>query len=345
MKKPYVKKTSIVIATILASLMLLSACSSGSSNPPSGGNSSSSSSSSGGGSTTPPENTTEPKPDQKKDKTFGDLIEFDDLDIVFGNDIAWTAVSNQFSDKNGEEVFLVPITVKNTKDETHGLNMFYYTQFGSQGTKLDSIGHFFDNEIGSAGDMRSGAVQESVMAFLYDGDGDYYVEFSTMFGKAIEVRLPIIWEDNSASQLSDTPATLISSSPSVSSDVKTFGDVFEFDDIEIVFSPDIAWSTVNNQFSDKNGMDVFLIRVTIKNIKDETHGLNMFYYTQFGSQGTKLDGIGHYFDNEIGSAGDMRSGASQDVSMAFLYDGDGDYYVEFSTMFGKAIEVKLPIKK
>ena len=138
-----------------------------------------------------PAQESEPTVEPNKDKTFGDLVEFDDLEIVFSNEIEWSSVENQFSDKNGMDVFLVPVTIKNIKNETHGLNMFYYTQFGSKGTQLDSVGSYFDNEIGSAGDMRSGAVQEVVMAFLYDGDGDYFVEFSMFFGNAIEVNLPI----------------------------------------------------------------------------------------------------------------------------------------------------------
>ena len=290
--------------------------------------------------------TPEPTPEPSKEKTFGDLIEFDDLEIVFGNDIVWTEVSNQFSDKDGMEVFLVPMTVKNIKDETHGLNMFYYSQYGTNGTNLDSVGTFFDNEISLAGNLRPGATQEVYMAFLYDGDGDYYVEFSTMFGDTIEVKLPIVWGDNSASPLSENSVTLSPSvSESQSSASFTLGDTFEFDDLKITFRNEIEWTNVSNQFSDKDGMDVFLVPMTIENMKNETHGLNMFYYTRFGSQGTKLDDVGTFFDGEVGLVGDMRSGAIQETFMAFLYDGDGDYHVEFSTMFGDVVDVVLPIIK
>lgn len=295
--------------------------------------------------TTSPPPPPPPTTTQSKDKTFGDLIEFDDLQIVFGNEIIWTALDNQFSDKNGMEVFLVPIIIKNVSNETHGLNMFYYDQYGSKGTKLDGVGAYFDNDTGNAGDMRPGAKQESVMSFLYDGDGDYYVEFSTFFGDTIEVKLPIIWGDNAASPLTDTPASIEASLSTPSASAKTFGDLFEFDDLEMVFGENITWTVLSNQFSEKNGMDVFLVPLTIKNVKNETHSLNMFYYTQYGSHGTKLDSIGSYFDNEVGSAGSMRSGASQDVVMAFLYDGDGDYYVEFSQFSGDKIEVMIPINK
>ena len=266
---------------------------------------------------------------QDGEKTFGDLIKFDDLEIVFGNKITWTAVDNEFSEKNGAEVFLVPITIKNVKDESHGLNFMYYKIFGSKGTELDSVGAFFDNDVWSSGNMRSGAVQECVMSFMYDGDGDYFVEFSTLFGKKIEVKLPIVWEDVSASLLSDNPA-ILTASLAISNDALTFGDSFEFDDLEMVFGSNIVWATIDNQYSDKNGRDVVLVPLTIKNIKDETHGLNFMYYTMYGSHGRKLDSVGTFFDNEAWNSGELRSGASQEVVMAFLYDGDGDYYVEFS---------------
>ena len=337
------KKTIASLLVLILAIVLVACNRSGSgNNPPSGDVSTAPPTTSGSNAS----GEATPTPAPSKDKTFGDLIEFDDLEIVFSNEIIWTAVSNQFSDKNGMDVFLVPITIKNTKNETHGLNMFYYDLYGSKGTKLDGVGSFFDGEVGSAGNMRSGAIQEAVMAFLYDGDGDYFVEFSQIFGDTIEVRLPIIWGDNSASPLSDTPASLAPSSESSTSTVaKTFGDIIEFDDLEIVFSSNITWTTVSNQFSDKNGMDVFLVPLTIKNVKDETHGLNMFYYDIYGSQGTKLDSVGSFFDNEVSSAGNMRSGATQEVVMAFLYDGDGEYFVEFSQLFGDTIEVKLPIEK
>ena len=123
--------------------------------------------------------------------TYGDMISFDGLEITFGKNIVWDAVSNEFSDHYGEDVVLIPVTIKNVSDETYGLNMFYFTQFGSRGTQLDSVSAFFDDEVTWAGNMRSGATQQSIMAFLYDGDGDYHIEFKTPSGRPTEVVLPI----------------------------------------------------------------------------------------------------------------------------------------------------------
>lgn len=130
-----------------------------------------------------------------KELTFGSTFEFDDLEITIGTEIGWTAVDNQFSDHNGADVIALPITIKNLKDETHGLNMFYYDFYGSNGTKLDSVSSYFmDEEVGfaaGADSLRSGATEEAKMFILYDGDGDYYIEFSTMLGSPTEVKLPI----------------------------------------------------------------------------------------------------------------------------------------------------------
>ena len=86
------------------------------------------------------------------------------------------------------------------------------------------------------------------------------------------------------------------------------------------------------------------IPVTIKNLKDETHSLNMFYYKTFGSKGTQLDTLGYYFDNSVDEAGDLRSGASYTKYFYLLYDGNGTYAIEFDN-WAKKITVEFEIKK
>ena len=119
--------------------------------------------------------------------TLGSTFEFDDLEITIHDQFGWTTLENQFSDLDGSDVFYLPITVTNLHDETHGLNMFTYRFFGSNGLQLDNVSAFFDNDIAWAGDMRSGATLESYIYFLYDGDGEYVVEFFQLFGATTEV--------------------------------------------------------------------------------------------------------------------------------------------------------------
>lgn len=124
----------------------------------------------------------------------------------------------------------------------------------------------------------------------------------------------------------------------------TYGDTFVFDGFELTITEAIDWSQVNNQFSEQYGQDVALVPVHIKNISGETGHINMFYISLFGSKGTEVKEVSGYFENILGYSGDLRDKAEKDEYLAFLYDGDGDYYVEFKS-FTEKIEVRLPITK
>lgn len=115
----------------------------------------------------------------EKDKKYslGETFTFDDLEITLGDKITFTKVKNQFSEHNKKSVVKVPITVKNVKDETHSLNMFYYKRYGSQGVELDDVSAYFDDSVDYAGDLRTGASYTKYLYLLYDGDGTYAIEF------------------------------------------------------------------------------------------------------------------------------------------------------------------------
>lgn len=144
-----------------------------------------------------------------------------------------------------------------------------------------------------------------------------------------------------------SPSESSTPSQAIAKNVLTFGDTVVFDDLEITLSNNITWTKLDNQFSDFDGADVIKIPVTIKNVGDETNGLNMFYCSFYGPDGNKLDIMHMYFsdDNDVLTAGDMRPGATQQKYFHVLYNGDGDYYLELSQGFGKKVEIKLPIEK
>lgn len=114
---------------------------------------------------------------KKKSYGLGETFTFDDLEITLGSDISFTTIKNDYSEYNGKDVIKLPITVKNLKDETHGLNMFYYKVYGSQGSKSNSVTSYFDDGVDEAGDLRSGASYTKYMYFIYDGNGKYAIEF------------------------------------------------------------------------------------------------------------------------------------------------------------------------
>jgi len=148
----------------------------------------------GPGTFVPPPPPPPPKPSTSimvKPSTF----KFDDLQITIGRTIEWVVLENRFSKHNGANVAKIPITIKNLKKETHGLNMFYVNYFGSKGTQLDKIStYFMEDDVLWAGDMRSGATLRSYMHILYDGNGDYYVEFDNWSWSSknkVEVKITI----------------------------------------------------------------------------------------------------------------------------------------------------------
>ncbi|MDF9825775.1 hypothetical protein M2475_002161 [Breznakia sp. PF5-3] len=135
----------------------------------------------------------ETKKEEKKELTYGDVIEFDGLEIVFSEPVTFATIDNQYSDLNGSEVAIVPVKITNTSDDTNGLNMFYYKVYGTSGSTLDDVSAFFDDDVAwTAGtdSLRSGASVDTLMHFIYDGNGDYYIKFDNMSEK-IEVKLSI----------------------------------------------------------------------------------------------------------------------------------------------------------
>jgi hypothetical protein len=119
---------------------------------------------------------------------------------------------------------------------------------------------------------------------------------------------------------------------------------FTFDDLEITIKDEYSFDTINNKYSENYGQTVVKIPITIKNLKNETHSLNLFYISFFGSQGAETDSIWFYFDDAVENAGDLRTGASYTKYLYLLYDGDGTYTVEFDNWTEK-IDIDIDVKK
>lgn len=127
----------------------------------------------------------------------------------------------------------------------------------------------------------------------------------------------------------------------------SFDSTFMFRDfeIEIGSADDVIWRTVENSRNDYFGNDVVGIPVTMTNFSGETGRLNSFSYKFFGSEGTQLSSVIGHSDYHIWDQGDMRHEASQEGFFMLMYDGDGDYIIEFSSPGEDTIEVVLPINK
>ena len=108
-----------------------------------------------------------------------ETFEFDQLEMVFGTEVTWDTIENSFSDHDGEAVFRVPLTITNLSEEAHGLNMFAYVQVGPVGERLDLVSSFFESDVDWSDEIEPGETQETYMHFLFQGDGEYTVEFES----------------------------------------------------------------------------------------------------------------------------------------------------------------------
>ncbi len=140
--------------------------------------------------------------------------------------------------------------------------------------------------------------------------------------------------------------TLEDEESSDKNDKKIYGynESFEFDDLEITVGEDYKISIIDNEFSEDDGKSQVGLPLTVKNLSEETKGLNMFYYTIYSPEGVKTDTKMTLSDDDIMTAGDLRPGASYTKKVYFLYDGDGEYVIEFENFMEK-IEVKIDIEK
>lgn len=122
-----------------------------------------------------------------------------------------------------------------------------------------------------------------------------------------------------------------------------FNESFIFDELEIKILSEYTFTKVDNKFSDDYGKSIVKLPIYVKNLADETHGLNMFDYEIYGPNGIKIDNDNTYFDDEsIDYAGDLRSGASYTKYVFFPYDGDGTYAIEFDDWATKkTVEFKI----
>lgn len=122
------------------------------------------------------------------------------------------------------------------------------------------------------------------------------------------------------------------------------GDSFDFEGFEVTISDVDGWDKVKNEFAEENGKEVFRVKMTEVNNSDETGSVNMFSYKAFSPSGTELNDVNAYFDDSSMSAGEVRSGGTIEAYVYMLYEGDGDYVLEFDD-WSKTIEVIIPVKK
>jgi DNA-directed RNA polymerase subunit RPC12/RpoP len=125
--------------------------------------------------------------------TVGDTFEFNDFEITLFEGITWTSVQNNYNENYGKPVARIPARITNNSGETRRLSTGSVKYFGVDGTSITDVTWFFRDDSVLYTDLRGGAVFDGAFYILFDGNGDYFIEFSNWGNKA-EVMIPIIKE-------------------------------------------------------------------------------------------------------------------------------------------------------
>lgn len=124
------------------------------------------------------------KPGQDQPFNFGSFS------ITIGSELTWDTIANQYNGKKNVQAVKVPIKMVNTSNETDSLTIFDIKLYGAQGTGLEDVSSFFNDALTYENSLRPGAEATKYLYLLYDGDGDYYVEFEN-YTEHVEVKIPI----------------------------------------------------------------------------------------------------------------------------------------------------------
>ena len=128
--------------------------------------------------------------------TFGSSFIYDSysakMKVSMGNNYSFDTIKNQFSDKNGDVVIRIPVTVENIGDKTGYLFSGHIKAYNSMGNSTSlSIYSYFDDGRNIYENMRPGAKATGAIYILYSGDGDYYLDIEYVGSDSVELKLPI----------------------------------------------------------------------------------------------------------------------------------------------------------
>jgi hypothetical protein len=115
-----------------------------------------------------------------KNLTYGSTFNFNDLEITIGESASVVNNGREgsfFSSSYVSDYVKLPIKIKNIADFSNELNSFDCNFFGPKGIAvINGMGSFEDERIENTS-IRPGVVLEGFTYFLYDGDGEYVIEF------------------------------------------------------------------------------------------------------------------------------------------------------------------------
>lgn len=248
---------------------------------------------------------------------LGETIDVDGLEITIAEIVSWGTIRDTWSDHEGDHYFILSVSMLNASDESKRFP-WGFGAFAPNGHSLPNITWFVDGEdITMADEILPGASLTGFLHLLYVGDGEYTLQISEWtLPDDLTMRIPIVL-DTDALPVSQTEFSL--------------GERFVFDDLEIVIIDDIEWATIIWPGSNLDGREVMIFPITVTNMGDSANNIGLGNVTIFGSAGIELENLGFsLLEDSVLRAGDIRPGATLNSIIHVLYDGDGEYVIEFS---------------
>lgn len=125
----------------------------------------------------------------------------------------------------------------------------------------------------------------------------------------------------------------------------TIDEDFTFGDYDLNISSTYEVVTVDNQYSSYNGKKLIKMPISIKNNGTESGKINSYYLKFYSPDGTQQEeNYAYIYDDGLGSAGELRPGASYNKYLYFEHAGTGEYVIEFNNYKDK-VEVKFKINE
>ena len=250
---------------------------------------------------------------------LGETFEFDGMEYVFFGEPSWGIIRDVHSDFYGEYYFAVEVTKRNISNGPRGFP-WDIDIFAPAGNALPDISWDLEEyDIRDSNYILPGANYTGVLHVLYDEDGEYAIIFSNnLDAETITVNIQITLDPN---------------------DLPTFqtefalNETFIFDDLEITIIDYIEWSVINDRWSNLHGRHIMILPVTVRNVGNLANSLNSEDVTMFGPDGIQLESLGFATtEDSVIRTGDFRPGAGIESIIHVLYDGDGEYVIEFSNL-------------
>jgi len=248
----------------------------------------------------------------------GETFEFDGMEFTIHEGLSWGTIRDTFSDYNGEHYFMLTVTMHNVSDESNGFP-WGVDIFAPNGNALPTIHWWLDeDDIRDSNDILPGVSYTGILHALYVGDGEYIVEFSS-WAEMDDITVHI--------QVELDPDEL----PVFQTEFE-LNETFIFDELEITIIDDVQWNVIDDRWSNLDGRLVMSFPITVTNVGDSSNSLNSFDVSTFGPDGIQLDTLRFRgADDCVFDSGDIRPGATLNSVLHVLYDGGGEYVLEFST--------------